>query len=341
MVGEFEAAREHGYHEPVATLLTLGDVRGQPRYDYRSLGLSEEDIPELARLAADPDLFWGDPESEEVWAPVHAWRALADLRAEAALDALIGVLSLPTRGEPDDDSDIYDDWIGTELPGVFAAIGPAAFPALVEYLREPTHLRWARTTAVDAIGQIVKLHPELRDATVAVFSEVIEAVTQHPGPTTDDDEVINARLISELIEMKAVEAAPVIQRAFEAERVDLVFVGDWEDVQIALGLLNEHERVTPKRNYLQEAMFGDTPQELIDLVLGIGGDDQVDGPGLDDPGAEWADPDDEPYFEDGASHYSAPNLAQVQRQQSAAKQKAKTKRKMAQQSKKQNRKKKG
>jgi len=336
MAGEDGVAIEHDYREPVATLLTLGDMREQPRYDYRSLGLGEGDVAELARMAVDPDLYWGDSESDEVWAPIHAWRALADLRAEAAIDPLVAVLSLPATRESDDATS-YDDWVGEELPEAIAAIGPAAFPALADYLRDPGHQHWARTTAAEGIRKIVARHPELRDAAVAVFTEVVETTTEHPGATTEGDEILNGSLIDDLIELKAVESAPVIERAFAAERVDPMFVGDWEDVQVDLGLLDE--RTTPARNYIREAMFGDTPLAEVDRLLDrLGAIAGWDGSELDDEGEGWADPDDEPYADDGP-RYSGPNLAQVQRQQSAAKQKAKTKRKMAQQSKKQNRKK--
>lgn len=327
-------AIEYGYQEPVATLLTLGDVRGQPRYDYRSLGLGEGDVPELARLAADPELFWGDPASAVVWAPVHAWRALADLRAEGALDALIAVLSLPVK-EQGDEVDDYDGWIGQELPEVFAAIGPAAFPVLADYLRDAGHHRWARTTTAAAIGLIGERYPALRDGAVAVLTEVVEATTDHPGPTTDDDEVLNGCLIADLVRLKAVESAPVIERAFAAERVDLILTGDWEDVQVDLGLLEE--RITPAHNYLMEQLLGDASPEVRDLLMG-----ELDlrgafgGAGL---GAGWDDPGFDPTFDDEPRPKGAMTPAQIRQRQEAAKQKAKQKRKMAQQSKKQNRKK--
>lgn len=328
MVDRRDIANEYGYQEPVAALLTLGDVRGEARYDYRSLGLVEEHIPELARLAADPELYWGNPESEEVWAPLHAWRALADLRAEGAIEALVGVLSLPASVE--DDANDYDDWIGEELPEVFAAIGPAAFPALADYLREPTHHRWARTTAAEAIGQIVERFPELRDDAVAALTEVVEATTQRPGPTTEDDEIVNGVLIGALLKLRAVESAPVIERAFAAERVDLTFAGDWEDAQIELGLRTE--RQTPARNYIREKFFGGVSDEELELIMG-----KLDTPGLED---DSVDPGKAPSLADEPSAQGGLSPTQIRQREAEAKRKAKSKRKMAQQSRKQNRKKK-
>ncbi len=46
-----------------------------------------------------------------------------------------------------------------------------------------------------------------------------------------------------------------MEKAFAEEKVDLTIQGDWEDVQIELGLLDE--RQTPAKNYLMENLFGE------------------------------------------------------------------------------------
>lgn len=51
------------------------------------------------------------------------------------------------------------------------------------------------------------------------------------------DPGLNGFIISDLVDLQAVQAAPIIKRAFAAECVDLSVMGDWEDVQIKLGLL--------------------------------------------------------------------------------------------------------
>ncbi len=75
----------HAYTDPVAKLLTYGEVgtltRREPWSDYGELGFTEEHIADLIRMATDPDLHLSPQDSAEVRAPVHAWRALARLRA--------------------------------------------------------------------------------------------------------------------------------------------------------------------------------------------------------------------------------------------------------------------
>ena len=60
--------------------------------------------------------------------------------------------------------------------------------------------------------------------------------------------MLNAFLISPLLDLGAKEAAPVMGKAFAAGRVDEDVQGDWEDVQIELGLKGdrEHERKPTK-----------------------------------------------------------------------------------------------
>jgi hypothetical protein len=75
----------HAHTDPVAKLLTYGEVgtftRREPWPDYGEFGFTEEHIADLIRMATDPDLHLSPQDSAEVRAPVHAWRALARLRA--------------------------------------------------------------------------------------------------------------------------------------------------------------------------------------------------------------------------------------------------------------------
>jgi hypothetical protein len=60
------------------------------------------------------------------------------------------------------------------------------------------------------------------------------------------DPILNGFIISFLTDLKAVEAAPVMERAFAADCVDISIQGDWEDTQIELGLLQERQTPRPR-----------------------------------------------------------------------------------------------
>src|SRR5260370_30835067 len=140
---------EHSYHPPVDKLLTYGDARKFVNQwpNYLALGLTTEHTPELVRMATDSALNTADSESVEVWAPIHALRALGQLHAEAAIDPII-----PLLDKTDD-----DDALAEELPVVFAAIGPAAIPALAAYLDNLRKRNFARViTAADALTKIAQ-----------------------------------------------------------------------------------------------------------------------------------------------------------------------------------------
>jgi hypothetical protein len=228
------------YAPPLDKLLTLGDAHDSMAHwpDYLALGLGPEHIPDLICLALDEELHVADSESLEVWAPIHAWRALGQLRAEAAVEPLTGLLH-----QIDDDD---DDWVGEELPEVYGMIGPAAIPALEAYLADSSHGLWARVAASASLSEIGRRHPASR-------AECVAALTRQLERYEENDKTINADVIAALIELKSVETAPLMERAFAARRVDNSVSGDWEDVQIELGL--RQMRATPKPNYAVD-MFG-------------------------------------------------------------------------------------
>jgi len=228
------------YGPPVDKLLTLGDAHDSMGHwpDYAALGLGPEHIPDLVHMATDEELRQADSDSLQVSAPIHAWRALGQLRAEAAIEPLTGLLHLI------DDDD--DDWVGEELPEVYGMIGPAAIQALAAYLADASHPLYARIAAAHSFAEIGKSHPGSRADCVAALTAQLERFAEN-------DHTLNAFLVDFMIDLKAVESAPVMERAFAAGRVELPVAGDWEDVQIELGLRQTRE--TPRPNYA-ESMLG-------------------------------------------------------------------------------------
>jgi hypothetical protein len=63
--------------------------------------------------------------------------------------------------------------------------------------------------------------------------------------------------------LERVEAAPVIEQAYAANQVDLMFQGDWEDAQVYLGLLDHRHSPPPDLRGLMAAQMGFDPAELL------------------------------------------------------------------------------
>jgi hypothetical protein len=209
------------YSPPVNQLLTFGDCF-KIKYDtnyLKKFGFTPEHIPELIRMVGDPELNWAESDTLEVWAPVHAWRSLGQLRAEAAIDPLISLF--------DEIEDI--DWTSSEMPPVFKQIGPAAIPSLGAYLDkvgpDEDHLEIAGSS----LTEIGTEYPEARD-------ECVKILTKRLAKFDENNPTLNGYLVSNLIDLDAVESASLIQTAFAVDCVDEMVVGDWDEVQFLLGL---------------------------------------------------------------------------------------------------------
>ncbi len=113
---------EDPYPPPVSQLLSLGKPPYAAQLDYTQLGISRHEAPTLIRMATDGQLLDGPPERPLVWSPVHAWRALAELRAEAAIAPLIELFRRV-------DNDI-DEWVSGDLPKSLARFGATALGPL-------------------------------------------------------------------------------------------------------------------------------------------------------------------------------------------------------------------
>jgi hypothetical protein len=222
------------YADPVRQLLTIGEAREAPaqwpNYPVK-FGLGDQHVDELIRLAGDPASHTADSDAAEVWAPVHAWRALGQLRAEASIAPLLALLKTLDLDEAAD----------AELPVVFAMIGPAAIPLITGVLVDPANPPFAVNTAMSGIKEIAVRHPAYRDECVGILVAMLEA-SRHTDPSA------SGFVVSALLDLTAVETIDAIRDAFRRGSVDISIPGDLEDVEIALGL-RDH-RATPRPHYV-------------------------------------------------------------------------------------------
>jgi hypothetical protein len=215
------------YQPPVDQLLRLGDPRpaaeasAEPWREYRALGLSEADVPELIRLVTDENLHLAPADDGAAWAPLHAWRALAQLEAVDAARPLLRLANFLDRQG--------DDWYLEESPEVFARLGPRAIGPLAESLADAGNGQYVRIMAAHSLSNIGQRHPESREVVIVRLGEQLALCGEN-------DEALNGFLISPLLQLKAVEAAEVIERAYAAGRVDEGVVGTWENVRAELGV---------------------------------------------------------------------------------------------------------
>ena len=130
--------------------------------------------------------------------------------------------------------DNMDEWVSEDLPQELAHFGAVALAPLTTFLADLTHGDWSRVAAAKAIGLVGKEHPDLRADCITRLGTQLERFAEQ-------SETLNALLISPLWNLRAVEAMPVIERAFASGRVDESVLGDVEDVQLEFGLRTQRE----------------------------------------------------------------------------------------------------
>jgi hypothetical protein len=169
---------------------------------------------------------WDEDENvpPQVYAQVHAWRTLAQLNASEAVPSFIGLLHFIE----DDD----DDFVGEEIPRMLGQLGLPAIESCRAYLADINKNIFSRVAAAHALSEIGQQHPEARDACVQALMSTLQDYQ-------NDDETVNAFTLSFLSDLKAVEAAPLAEKIFNADKAALEVAGDYEDYQICVGLLEK------------------------------------------------------------------------------------------------------
>ena len=213
-----------------------GWVDGDPDY-VAEYSLTADHIPALIDLATTV-LTADSCDPDELYAQVHAWRALAQLRAVEAVQPLLDVQERLDA--------IGDDWYLEEFHHVFGMIGPAAIDRLAAFLGNNRQTQFPRQKAASGLAEIARRFPDNRDRVLAVLTGELD-LHQENGD-------LNGALVMCLLDLQAVEAAESIERAFAANVVDPTFAGDWGDVRRELGVegLGLAPDVSPGWQTLQE-----------------------------------------------------------------------------------------
>lgn len=219
----------NAYTPPVSGLLKLG----RPEFphgeiDYLALGFTAEHVPQLVRLVQDDELAFGDSDGPEVYAQIHAWRALAQLRAPEAIEPLFDLIE-------QQDEDDWSDWVTEEVPVILGGFGPVVIAPVVARLDRRGQQVYAPCDFANVLVEVARQFPETRAEVVGHLTAVLSTATaNHPS--------LNGFIVSDLIDTKAVEAWPAIEAAFATGNVDESIAGDAADVKYRLGLGPEPPR---------------------------------------------------------------------------------------------------
>lgn len=231
--------------EAVKQVILCDDVPEfrKPWPDYLSFGLTREDVPALIeileRRTPDDDSISDD----ECFASIHALRALALLQAPSSLPTIMALCSIA--------DDV--DWIFSELPSALECFGEAAIPAMERAVLDKSLGAFVRSSLAGVLTEFALDDDRKRATTVACIVEALKDFH-------DNAPEFNGLLISELIQLRALEHTDLLAAIFAGNKADWSVCGDWEEVQVSLGLLEQ--RATPKPNF---AHWGKTPEQIAML----------------------------------------------------------------------------
>ena len=211
--------------------------------NYQELGVNQSHIQLLSELVTTRAFYEGDEDDPASYASVHAWRALGQLQAVDSVTSLLQVL------------DFDDDWAYDEIPEVLSMIGVSAIPALAKFVEEGVNNFYSQASVISGLTKIAETHPKFQEA---CFAPIVERLKKFQ----ENERELNAHLIWAICDLKDTNHVDLIERAFRADQVDETVVGDFEDVQIILGMLKK--RITPRPNYL--AIKHPELAELVELA---------------------------------------------------------------------------
>jgi tetratricopeptide (TPR) repeat protein len=207
------------YPAPMRALFTLG--KPKPDYSYSELAENlREYVPQLIQLALDGDINKLKETDPAVWSPLHALAILGELRPVEAVEPLLEMM------------DWDDDWMETQLPEVYGAIGASALPALKAFAVDSSNDQWARGRALASLSAVAQEHEGTRDEVVRFFINFLD----RPGAGSSvEEESLTASLICDLGDLQAIESYEAIRRAFDENRVDVTIV-QLDDVERDFGM---------------------------------------------------------------------------------------------------------
>jgi len=241
------------YSFPVSQLLaysndnTNDDFNLYTSPNYLELGFTSEHIPELLQMATDKQFHEITLDHPEAYAPIHASRILGLLKAETAIQPLISLFSLVCDEIHDSLGNLVE-----ELPYVLGVIGTSAIPALSSHLANTSECTYSRSLSLESLTQLVSGNPNFK-------SEYISILTQQLASFRKEDGQLNRYIIHYLISFKAVESAPIIEKAFELDCVDEGWINGWEFVQVELGLKSASELPIPTFSFYSPSSTPSSP----------------------------------------------------------------------------------
>ena len=208
---------EHRYTGPYAKLFRLG--RGDFPADYEAAAdeLKRGDVDaaarQLLRMVQDESYYdYTDEEDESDDGDPRSWTRLHALCTLSLLGDAARIGIKPLLPLLDDE----DDYVQEDIPFYYAAMGEPAIEPLAKALTDSDAETYYRAGAGSALAELGEQHPDLRDRIIGIVEQALVL--------EQEDKVIVALLITNLLDLGARESIAIIEKAFAEKRVDLSIV---------------------------------------------------------------------------------------------------------------------
>lgn len=226
---------QHEHPVPFSRLMAFEEEEDPEVYAQMAAGFSPAEIPaaveKLTEMTLDESYYdYADPRSQQIDSrantPYHALHLLIALgpAAAPAMERLFPLFASE------------DDWLREDLPSLYAAIGQPAIEPLTRLLLDSDAETYLREGAGSCLAEIGEKYPDLRPSVIALLEQALVR--------EKEDEELVAYLICNLMDLGSKESVPLIEQAFQENRVDWTVV-EMADVEEHFGL----PRVTPYRSY--------------------------------------------------------------------------------------------
>jgi hypothetical protein len=219
---------QHDLPDPYSRLLTLGEGDFESIYDTVAntlkAGNAASAVHRLVQMVQDETYYDYDEEFVESanedprgWTRLHALRVLIRMgdAAQAGIEPLLPLLN------------DEDDYLREEIPFYYAAMGQPAIEPLTRILRDMKAETYLRAGAGESLAEIGEKVPELRPVIIPILEDALLG--------EKEDSAFAAFLIINLLDLGSQDSLPIIEQAFEEERVDEMIVC-MADVQEHFGL---------------------------------------------------------------------------------------------------------
>lgn len=224
----------YGYQHNLVTEDGFYNTAELPLIDYKTqFQLTIDDLPILAVMIGSDKLYFHKDENK-FFVTLHSACAISDLGVQGSEVLLINQVYR---------HDMHDNgWISELYPFYLAKFGQSGLNSL-QLALDDSKKPFVKAVFAETLEIIAKQQPDNRQQAIEMLVKQLQNFAQN-------DTTYNSFVIYYLTNLKQIEQLPLIKQVFDANKADLLHQGDYEEIEMELGV--RQERSTPKPKTMAE-----------------------------------------------------------------------------------------